>query len=45
LALVGFRADLVFAEAMAAFAISPREGFVLFRNPPAALRHLFFSSL
>jgi hypothetical protein len=30
--LVGFRADLVFAEAMAAFAKSPREGFVLFRN-------------
>jgi hypothetical protein len=28
---VGFRADLVFAEAMAVFAMSPREGFVLFR--------------
>ena len=32
LTLLGFRADLVFAEAMAAFAISPREGIVLFRN-------------
>jgi hypothetical protein len=32
LTLVGFRADLVFAEEMAAFVISPREGFVLFRN-------------
>jgi hypothetical protein len=32
LALVGFRADLVFAEAMVVFAKSPREVFVLFRN-------------
>jgi hypothetical protein len=33
LALVGFRADLVFAEAMAAaFAMSPVEGIVLFIN-------------
>jgi hypothetical protein len=47
---VGFRADLVFAEAMAALAISPREGFVLFRNhipriARPALRHLFFPPL
>jgi len=30
--LLGFRADLVYAEATAAFAKSPREGVDLFRN-------------
>jgi hypothetical protein len=52
LALVSFRADLALAEAAAAFAKSPREGGVLFKNflprisrPSSALRHLFFPSL
>jgi hypothetical protein len=42
LTLEGFRADLFFAESMVAFAKSPREGFVLFRN--LLLRNLFLYS-
>jgi hypothetical protein len=49
MALVGFFADLVFVETTAAFAKSPREGFVLLTftfflglpDPPSAHRHLF----
>jgi hypothetical protein len=39
---VGFRADFVFAEAMAAFALSLREGIVLFRNLLPRIARLFF---
>jgi hypothetical protein len=42
LTLVGFRADLVFAEATAAFAKSPREGAILFKDLLPRIARPFF---
>jgi hypothetical protein len=36
LTLVGFRADLAFAEPMAAFVVSPREGFCVVKKPSSS---------